>query len=61
MVLAVVPVLGSLLQVAERFAACAEVPEQVAVLLVGDGGAVGANVNRSGCAVVIPCKTALFL
>lgn len=54
--LAVVAVLCSLLQIAERFAACAEVPEQVAVFLVGDGGAVGAHVHRSGCAVVIPCK-----
>lgn len=55
-----VAVLGGLLQVAERFAACAELPEQVAVFLVGDGGAVGADVNGPGCAVVIPCNATMF-
>lgn len=53
-VLAVLALLCSLLQVAERFAACAEVSEQVAVFLVGDRGALGADVDRPRCAVVIP-------
>lgn len=44
----------SLLQVAERFAACAEGFEQVAVFLVGDGGALCTYVNGSWRAVVIP-------
>lgn len=53
-VLAVVSVLCSLLEVAERFAARAEVSEQVAVFLVGDGGAFCTYMNRSRGAVVIP-------
>ena len=53
-VLAVSPVLHRLLQVAERFAACAELPEQVAVFLVGDGGAVRADVHGPRGPVIIP-------
>lgn len=53
-ILAVLTVLCSLLQVAEGFAACAEVSEQVAVFLVGDGGALRADVNGPRRAVVIP-------
>lgn len=53
-VLAVVAVLCSLLQVAERFAARAEVSEQIAVFLIADGGRFCTYVNRSRGAVVIP-------
>lgn len=53
-VLAVLCVFSSLLQVAEWFAACAEVSEQVAMFLVGDGGALCADMNGPRCAVVIP-------
>lgn len=53
-ILAVLCVLCSLLQVAERFAACAEVSEQVSMFLVCDGGALCTDVNGPRCAVVIP-------
>lgn len=56
-VLTVVSVLCSLLEVAEGFAARAEVSEQIAVFLIGDGGGLCTYVNWSRGAVVIPWGT----
>lgn len=53
--LAVLSLLHSLLQVAQRLASGPEVPQQVAVLLVRDWWTLGANVDRAGCSVVVPC------
>ena len=53
------PLLQRLLQVAQRLAACAEFFEKVAMLLVGDGRALRADVDRPGRPVIVPWKEAV--
>lgn len=54
--LAVLSLLHSLLQVAQRLASGPEVPQQVAVLLVRDWWTLGADVDRTRRPVVVPCE-----